>query len=100
MVHTHLALWSERTGSTITLFALLTGDGTPLQNEPVSFGTLFTTLCSNRLTNSNGIATCVLTHSQLWLVRFWYGYITATFYGDGAIPPAHAQAFAHVGGFF
>lgn len=98
--YSHLHLWSQRTGNTVTLYALLTGDGTPLQNEPVTFGTLFATLCSNKLTNSSGIASCTLTHSQLWLVRFWYGYITAYFAGDGVIPPAHAQAFADVGGFF
>ncbi len=100
VMRTHLHLWSEHILGTLVLFAELTGDGTPLQGEPITFGTVFATLCSSRDTNSNGIASCVLTHSQAWLVKFWYGYINARFFGDGAIPPAHAQAFAHVNGFF
>lgn len=96
--HSHLRVWSELSGDTVTLYGLLTGDRTPMQDEPVSFGTLSARFCHDQLTNANGVASCALTSRQQWLVQFWSGYITAYFAGDGAIPPAHAHGFGHAYG--
>jgi Glycine rich protein len=93
---THLKLWSHVSLGKVTLYALLTGDGYPLANQPVSFGTLIARFCRNVDTSNQGIASCQLTRKQVLALIYSFGFWGATYAGGNGIPGTTATAVANV----
>ena len=75
----------------VTLTATVTASGRPLSGQPVSFSTGHTHLCA-RDTSSRGVATCVLTASQVLLAAQGNGLIRASYPGNTSYQPSSATA--------
>jgi hypothetical protein len=94
--NTHLSVFSQRNGFSVTLFARLTANGQPVPGEPVSFSTGVVQWCSGQITNNSGIASCRLSPYETALLRDQFGVFSAYFGGDtpGGLPPASATGVA------
>ncbi len=78
-------------GQTFTVTATLTSFGGPVSGEPVSFSTGFHHLCTVN-TNTFGVARCVLTGSQTYLVEENNFTITAVYPGSATLGASFATA--------
>jgi hypothetical protein len=99
---TRLRVYSERSGGTVTLYAQLIAEpgGELISGEPISFYTSILQLCKNVLTNSSGVASCVLSPSQAAALRDNFGTFWAYFGGDTGIPGSTGYGVANLGRFF